>query len=209
MESHGQAKHAKRNLAKAQGIVVSHRATQAVLEEVRKHFREAIAQEKGRLATFVFQTSRKPPEPPVPHHSITAAEVIDLATLSTYVRRHEDIPPELREASIQLAGGAMSNRQRLRALAKTLGVSLQDVLRYPGAVKPRPPIRHLPEQLKHTMLSTACIRRVRSWGATTGDAAPPSSTSRTPQTLPELASMLREPEGVCDVHSALVGSCRL
>ena len=44
------------------------------------------------------------------------------------------------------------------------------------------------------MLSTACIRRVRSWGATTGDAAPPSSTSRTPQTLPELASMLRDPE---------------
>ena len=88
----------------------------------------------------------------------------------------------------------MSNRQRLRALAKTLGVSLQESLQYPGAVKPRPPIRNLPEQLKHTMLSTACIRRVRSWGATTGDAAPPSSTSRTPQTLPELASMLRDPE---------------
>ena len=57
-----------RNLAKAQGIVVSHRATQAVLEEVRKHFREAIAQEKGRLATFVFQKSRGPSEIPTHHH---------------------------------------------------------------------------------------------------------------------------------------------
>ena len=198
-----------RNLAKAQGIVVSHRATQVVLEEVRKHFREAIAQEKGRLATFVFQKSRRPSELPTHHRCVTVAEVIDLATLSTYVRRHEDIPSELREASIQLAGGAMSNRQRLRALAKTLGVSLQEGLRYPGAVKPRPPVRHLPEQLKHTMLSTACIRRVRSWGATTGDAAPPNPTSRTPQTLPELASLLRDPEGRLrcpfgiDVHSVL------
>ena len=58
----------------------------------------------------------------------------------------------------------MSNRQRLCALAKTLGVSLQAFLQYPGAVKPRLPNKRLPEQLKHTMLSTACIRRVRSWG---------------------------------------------
>ena len=38
-----------RKLAKAQGIVVSHGATQEVLEEVRKHFREAIAHPEGRL----------------------------------------------------------------------------------------------------------------------------------------------------------------
>ena len=89
----------------------------------------------------------------------------------------------------------MPNRQRLRALAKAFGISLQAGLQYPGAVQPRPPVRQLPEQMKHTMLSTACIRRVRSWGATIGDATRPNSTSRTPQTLPELASVLRDPEG--------------
>ena len=184
-----------RNLAKAQGIVVSHRATQVVLEEVRKHFREAIAQEKGRLATFVFQTSRRPSELPTHHHCVTVAEVIDLATLAKYVRQHEDIPSELREASIYLAGGALTNRQRLREIAKALGASVQRTLQYPGPRKARPPAKRIPEQMNHTMLSTACIRRVRSWGATTGDAAPPNSTSRTPQTLPELASLLRDPEG--------------
>ena len=54
-----------RNLAKAQGIVVSPRTTEVVLEEVRKHFRDAVAQDKGRLATFVFQTSRRPSELPM------------------------------------------------------------------------------------------------------------------------------------------------
>ena len=84
----------------------------------------------------------------------------------------------------------MLDQQRLRALATPLGVSLQVGLRYPGAVKPRPPVRNLSEQMKHAMLSTACIRRARSWGATTGDATRPNSMSRTPQTLPELARML-------------------
>ena len=47
------------------------------------------------------------------------------------------------------------------------------------------------------MLLTACIRRVRSWGAATGNANRTSVRSRirTPQTLPELANMLRDPEG--------------
>ena len=145
-----------RKLAKAQGITLS----DGVAQEVHKHLREAIAQEKGRLATFVFQTSRRLSELPMYHHCVTVDEVIDLATLSTYVRRHKDIPSKLREASIYLAGGALTNWQRLRALANTLGVSLQEVLKYPGARKARPSVRHFPEHMKHTMLSTECIRGV-------------------------------------------------
>ena len=85
--------------------------------------------------------------------------------------------------------------KRLRALVKALGIYLQASVQYPGAVKPRPPPRKLPEQIKHTMLSTACIQRVRSWGAAKSNATRTNSTSRTPQTLPELAAMLRDPEG--------------
>ena len=155
MESLGHTNHAKPGQSAGNsGAAPGHSSS---IRRGSQAFREAIAQEKGRLATFVFQKSRRPSELPTHHHCVTVAEVIDLATLSRYVRQHEDIPSELREASIQLAGGAMPNRQRLRALAKALGVSLQGGLRYPGAVQPRPPARNLPEQMKHTMLSTACI----------------------------------------------------
>ena len=89
----------------------------------------------------------------------------------------------------------MSSRQRVGAVAKALGVSVQAGLRYPGPRATRPPVRNIPQQMKHTMFSAACIRRVRSWGAATGNANRTSVGSRTPQTLPELANMLRHPEG--------------
>ena len=168
-----------RNLATAQGINVSHRprsTSELLLEDVRKHFREAIAQEKGRLARFVFQKSRGPSEPPVPEQCIAAADVMDIATLKRYRRQHEDLPSELRQAILYLGGGVTLNRQRLQAIAKTLGIYMQKVVRYPGSAKLRPPIRNLPEHLKHTMLTTTCIQRVQSWGATTlEDATRPSS----------------------------------
>ena len=56
-------------------------------------------------------------------------------------------------------------------------------------------LRKLPLHLGHTMLTAACIQRVRSWGATTSTPATPSnSTSKTPGTVLELANMLRDPE---------------
>ena len=108
-------------------------------------------------------------------------------------RRHRS---ELREACVYLGGGVRLNKEQLRAMAKSLGIYLQTGLQYPGAAKPRSPSKDLPKRLQSNRLTTACIRRVRSWGATTlGDATRPSSTSRAPQTLPELANMLRDPEG--------------
>ena len=56
-------------------------------------------------------------------------------------------------------------------------------------------VRNLSVQLGHTMLTIACVQRVRSWGATTPTHATPScSTSKTPGALPELANMLPDPE---------------
>ena len=85
----------------------------------------------------------------------------------------------------------MLNRQQLRAIAKRLGVYLQAKLNYPRPAK----TRTLPQTLTYTMLTAACIRKVQLLGANTvDDATRLSSMSRTPQTLPELASMLRDTE---------------
>ena len=81
---------AMRALHAAQGITVprkSRETTELLLEAVRKHFRQATSQEKGRLATFVF--AKCPAELPVSpaadsEEHIPATDVIDLATLKAY-----------------------------------------------------------------------------------------------------------------------------
>ena len=96
----GKNQAAMRALAVAQGINVSRRSrgtSELLLEEVRKHFRAAISQEKGRLATFDFHIARGASEHLVPAAAeaeqwIQAADVIDLATLKRYRRQYKDLP---------------------------------------------------------------------------------------------------------------------
>ena len=104
----------------------SQRNSEVLLETVRKHFREAISQEKSRLATFDFHIARRASEQLVPsaaeaEECIAAADVIDLATLKRYRRQHKDLPSEVREAILCLGGGVVLNRQRLQAIAKQCG----------------------------------------------------------------------------------------
>ena len=89
------------------------------------------------------------------------------------------------------------NKKLLQEIAnKKLGIRLQQGVRYPGAEKLPLRKRNLAVHLGHTMLTTTCIQRVQCWGATIPeDATRPSLMSRTPGTLPELANMLRDPEG--------------
>ena len=98
--------------------------------------------------------------------------------------------------------------QRLRAIATALGIRLQQCVQYPGIEKAvrSQRLRRLSWHLGRTMLTAACIQRVRSWGATTPrDATRPSSMSRTPGTLPELANSCETRRDGCDVHSASTG----
>ena len=77
---------ARRSLASAQGICVPRRSRDAAhfLQTVRNHFRSAIAQEKGRLATFDFRIStgaseHLAPLPAEAEQPIQAGDVVDLA----------------------------------------------------------------------------------------------------------------------------------
>ena len=148
----GKNQAAMRALAVAQGINVSRRSrgtSKLLLEEVRKHFRAAISQEKGRLATFDFHIARGASEHLVPAAAeaeqwIQAADVIDLATLKRYRRQYQDLPSGVKEAVLSLGGGIALKRQRLKAIATALGVRMQHVVQYPGVEKAvrRPRLRH-------------------------------------------------------------------
>ena len=195
-----------RALVTAQGIPVGrgdHASTDKLRAAVRRHFREAVAQEKGRLAFFDFQISTGASEhlAPLPagaEQPLQAADVVDIATMTRYRRQHADLPNALKEAILGVAGGIALNRQRLRGTAKSLGVGLQHGLQYPGGDQATrgPRLRNLPLVLQQTMLTATCIRRVRAWGAAAAAAtACPSRIFTTPRTLPELANMLRDPEG--------------
>ena len=99
-----------------------------VLEAVREHFRAAISQERGRLATL--NLARRPLEP-VPVGSgdtehaaqerLAAADVIDLATLRRFRQQHTDLPNEVREAIQSLGGVRLWKRHQLRSIATLLG----------------------------------------------------------------------------------------
>ena len=193
-------------LVTAQGIPAGRgdkASTDKLRAAVRRHFREAVAQEKGRLAFFDFQISTGASEhlAPLPagaEQPLQAADVVDIATMTRYRRQHADLPNALKEAILGVAGGIALNRQRLRGTAKSLGVGLQHGLKYPGGDQATrgPRWRNLPLVLQQTMLTATCIRRVRAWGTAAAAAtACPSRIFTTPRTLPELANMLRDPEG--------------
>ena len=167
-----------RSLARTQGIKLSQNeraTTESMLIAARAHFRSAMQQEKGRLAAFGNTKGTKTPPPEIAESLLTAADVIDIATLKKYRSQHTEMPSDLRDACMSLGGGVTLRGRRLQNIKKALGVDLKLKLRYPET-------RHqvnIPERLKHTMLTTACIWKVRSWAASTlDDAALPSSKSR-------------------------------
>ena len=195
-----------RALVRGQGILRGRDDSGSVdklQEAVRRHFRSAIAQEKGRLATFHFHISTGVSEhlAPMPGEAaqpIQVVDVVDLATMKRYRRQHADLPNALKEGILAVAGGIAVNRTRLRAAATGLQVRIQTALRYPGGDASSRRVRKfkLPLHLEQTMLTATCLRRVRAWGATAAVAtARQSRIFTTPQTLPELANMLRDPEG--------------
>ena len=195
-----------RALARAQGLLLGrhdHANTDKLRAAVRRHFREAVAQERGRLATFDFHISTGASEhlAPLPadaEQPLQAADVVDLETIKMYRRQHADLPSALKDAILAVAGGVALHRQRLRAAATALDVSIQRVIQYPGGGGDARAQRllRLPLHLQQTMLTAACFRRVRTWGATAAAAtARQSMIFTTPRTLPELANMLRDPAG--------------
>ena len=102
---------AMRALHAAQRITVPRKSrapTELLLEAVRKHFRQAISQDKIMLATFVF--AKRPAELPVSpaadsEKNIVATDVVDLATLKAYRTQHTDLQDETKEAINFLSGG--------------------------------------------------------------------------------------------------------
>ena len=145
MEWTGKCHHAEiRALAKAQGIAIS-RQDQAVAqkfrEAVRRHFKAAVGQERGRLACFQLSTARGASEnshPLIrePEHVLNAAEVVDLRTLSPFLKQKKGgIPHNLQDAIKRLGGGYRVSKQNLRDIAKMLGMSTQTGVQYPGAEK--------------------------------------------------------------------------
>ena len=127
-------------------------------------------------------------------HVLNAAEVVDLRTLLLFRRQQKaDMPDHLREAIGRLGGGYRANKQNLRDAAKLLGMSMQNVLQYPGANKKNRSSRHvmLIDTLGMSMIRNNCFRQVRAW-ATIRPVLQDTSLS-TPQSTLELANMLRDP----------------
>ena len=131
-----------RALAKAQGIPIKRHEqahVQTILEAVRRHFKAAVGQEKGRLACFQLSATRGPSEHSDPlaretEHVLTGAEVVDLRTLKLFRRQKKaDMPHHLQEQIRSLGGGYRASKQNLRDIAKLLGMSMQTKLIYPGA----------------------------------------------------------------------------
>ena len=193
-----------RSLAKAQGITIRRQEradVQKLREAARRHFKAAVGQEKGRLACFHLSATRGASEHSdslarEAEHVLTAAEVVDLRTLLLFRRQQKaDMPDHLREAIGRLGGGYRANNQNLRDAAKLLGMSVQTRVQYPGGDKTSRGSRkvQLTDALRMTMLRNNCFRRVRAW-ATTNPVLQSTSLS-TPQTVLELAYMLRDPNG--------------
>ena len=133
-----------RALAKAQGIVIKRQDqadAQKLREAVRRHFKAAVAQEKGRLACFQLGTARGASEHShssarEAEHVLNVAEVVDLRTLFLFRRQKKaDMPDHLQEAISRLGGGYRASKQNFRDVAKLLGMSMQNKVQYPGAEK--------------------------------------------------------------------------
>ena len=94
MEWTGKCKQAElRSLARAQGIPVKrqeHANVQKLREAVRRHFKAAVGQEKGRLACFQLKTARGASGHShslarEAEHDLNAAEVVDLRTILLFL----------------------------------------------------------------------------------------------------------------------------
>ena len=106
-----------RSLAKAQGITLrrqDHADVQKLRDAVRRHFKAAVAQEKGRLACFHLSAARGASEHSdaqarEAEHVLNAAEVVDMRTLLLFRRQKKaDMPDHLQEA-IRLLGGEVTD----------------------------------------------------------------------------------------------------
>ena len=132
------------SLANAQNISIRRQErtdNQKILEAVRRHFKAAVGQEKGRLACFQLGAARGASEhlgslatDSLP--ALNVAEVVDLRTVLLFSRQKKaDMPHHLQKATSRLGGGYKANKQNLRDIAKLLGMSMQNLLRYLGADK--------------------------------------------------------------------------
>ena len=163
-----------RSLAKAQGITIRRQEranVEKLREAVRRHFKAAVGQEKGRLACFQLSTARGASErldslASESEHALTAAEVVDLETLFLLRRQQKaDMPDHLQQAIRRLGGGYRASKQNLRDIAKLLGMSMQALVRYPSADKKNRARRLVViiDALRMTMLRNNCLRQVRAW----------------------------------------------
>ena len=129
-------------------------------------------------------------------HVLNPAEVVDLRTLFLFLKQKKaDMPHHLQEAIRRLGGGYRASKQNLRDIAKLLGMSMQIGVQYPGAEKKNRASREvkLTDALRMTMLINNCFRQVRAWA--TIHPVRQSTSLSTPQTVLELANMLRDPIG--------------
>ena len=103
-----------RSLAKEQKVTIQRQAqsnTQLFREAVRRHFKAAVAQERGRRTCFQFNVRRGASEHPGPlaskaEHDLNAADVVDLRSLSLFRRQKQaEMPEHLRNAIGRLTGG--------------------------------------------------------------------------------------------------------
>ncbi len=189
-----------RQLTLAHGINVKRERRQeeeAVREEARKHFRNAIAQEKGRLSVFNFRIVKSASEQPmsVAHdaaQAILAGDVVDLATLKLYRRQHDDLPRRLDEVIQSLSGGVLLKGKSFKSIVTSLNVQMQFGVRYISNDKTSCGVRfrNFPAGMQCAALMISCIHQVRAWGGATEHIG----MHKTPTTVQELAIMLREPE---------------
>ena len=193
-----------RSLAKAHGVTIKRheQAThQNIREALRRHFKAAVAQEKGRLACFQLSASGGASEHSDSlardsEHVLNSADVVDMRTLLLFRKQNKvDMPDHLQEAIKRIGGGYRANKQNLRDVAKLLGAVVQTLIRYPGGDKASRDFRRVSftDALTMTIIRNLCFRRVRAWATT--NPMRQSTSLCTPQTVLELAKMLRDPNG--------------
>ena len=94
----------------------------ALRERLRKHFRSAIAQERGRATCFPVTAVSGAAEHEVAVEScaelpLSIDDVVDLHTLQKFRRERLDMPSNLRLAVAQLTGAVLLNYRLIKRLA--------------------------------------------------------------------------------------------
>ena len=133
-----------RSLAKAHGVTIKRheQAThQNIREALRRHFKAAVAQEKGRLACLQLSASGGASEHSDSlardsEHVLNSADVVDMRTLLLFRKQNKvDMPDHLQEAIKRIGGGYRTNKQNFRDVAELLGAVVQMLIQYPGGDK--------------------------------------------------------------------------